>query len=251
VLGFALPAEQLEAHVPAGLDLDTHADRWGFLAVVIVRTRGLRPAGFPRGPDRKFSLIGYRTFVRYRNSSGRVLRGLNVLRSETDGRIMKLSGNLLTRYNYHTTDISWDLQPDEIGIRSERSGLDVRVRVHEQDPALPDGSPFDNWEQARRFEGPLPYTFSPDPDGKEMVIVKGVCSNWHSRPLEVARSEVGFLEHRGLAGARLANAFLATNTPYRWEKGRIDRIPAGTQGRNHAGLVSVSKEVEPHWRLRP
>ena len=223
-LGFAMPARQLEAHLPAGLELDTHADRWGFLAVVVVRTRDLRPSGFSRWPGRKFSLVGYRAFVRYRSASGQVLRGLYVLRTETDGRMMKLSGNLFTRYNYHTTDISWDLRPDEIGIRSERSKLDLRVHLHEDDPALPDGSPFESWKEARRFECPMPYTFSPVPDGDEMVVVKGVRSNWHSRPLEIVRSEVGFLERSGLSGARPANAFLVVNAPYRWEKGSIDRI---------------------------
>ena len=188
VLGFALPAAELKTHVPPALELDTYADRWGFLAVAIVRTRDLRPAGFPRWLGRRFSLLGYRVFVRYRSSSGRVLRGLFILRSETDRRIMKLSGNLFTRYNYHATDVSWDLQPDEIGIRSVRSRLDVRVRMREEDPALPDGSPFDSWKEARRFAGPMPYTFAPDPGGKEMVIIKGVRSNWQPRPLEVTRS---------------------------------------------------------------
>ena len=56
-------------------------------------------------------------------------------------------------------------------------------------------------------------------------------SNWQPRPLEVTRSEVGFLERGGLSGAMLANAFVVTDTPYRWEKGRIDRVPEGTRAR--------------------
>ena len=231
VLGFALPAERLGAHVPAGLELDTYADRWGFLVVAIVRTRDLRPAGFPRWLGRKFSLVGYRIFVRYRSSSGQAMRGLYILRTETDRRIMKLNGNLFTRYNYHWTDLSWDLQSDEIGIRSERSGLHVRVRMREEDPALPNGSPFESWKEARRFAGPMPYTFAPDPGGEKMVIIKGVRSNWQPRPLEVTRSEVGFFGRKGLSGATLANAFVVVNTPYRWERGRIDRISVGA----HAG----------------
>jgi hypothetical protein len=226
VLGFALPSEELEAHVPAGLELDTYADRWGFLAVAIVRTRDLRPAGFPRWLGRKFSLVGYRIFVRYRSSLGQAMRGLYIVRTETDRRIMKLNGNLFTRYNYHTADLSWDLQSDEIGIRSERSGLDVRVSMREADPPLPNGSPFENWKEARRFAAPMPYTFAPEPDGEKMVIIKGVRSNWQPRPLEVVRSEVGFFERRALSGATLANAFVVVNTPYRWEKGKIDRMPA-------------------------
>ena len=231
VLGFALPTAEIQAHIPACLKVDTFADRWGFLAVAMVRTRGLRPAGLPRWLGRDFSLLGYRVFVRYRSSSGKELRGLYILRSETDRRVMKLSGNLFTRYNYETTDVAWDIRPTEIGIRSQRSGLDALVGLTDQEPELPNESPFANWKEARRFAGPMPYTFSLRPDLKEMVIIKGVRSNWQPRPLAVIRSKVGFLERKGLSGATLANAFVVSDIPYRWEKGRIERLPVDASAR--------------------
>ena len=231
VLGFALPTRDLESLIPPSLRLATFGDEWGFLAVAMVQTKNLRPAGFPRWLGRDFSLIGYRVFVRYQSASGKELHGLYILRSETDRWTMKFGGNIFTRYNYQLTDVSWDVDPPEIGIRSTRSDLDVRVVEIESEPSLPSDSPFGSWKEARRFAGPMPYTFSVNPDGKEIVIIKGVRSNWHPRPLEVTRSRVGFLDHMNMAAARLANAFVVSDVPYRWEKGRFEELPPATAQR--------------------
>ncbi len=48
VVTFAVPKEQLERLIPECLQLDTFHDQWGFIAVAMVQTRGLRPRGFPR-----------------------------------------------------------------------------------------------------------------------------------------------------------------------------------------------------------
>ncbi len=224
VLGFAIAKEKLESRIPPCLSVDTFGEQWGFLAVAMVQTRDLRPAGFPRWLGRDFSLIGYRIFVRYRNAAGRNLRGLYILRSETDRWHMKIGGNLFTRYNYYLTDVTWDVESPTIGIRSTRSELDVAVVETESEPTLPDGSPFRGWKEARRFAGPMPYTFSVNPDGKEIVIIKGVRSNWEPRPVEVTRRQVGFLQQNGLEVATLANAFVVSDIPYLWEKGRREPL---------------------------
>ena len=104
-LTFAEPKEQVAARIPECLEPDTHDDRWGFVAVAIVQTRHLRPAGFPKWLGSDFILVGYRFFVRYKSASGRSLRGLYILRSETDKTRMALLGNLFTRYRYVKTDI--------------------------------------------------------------------------------------------------------------------------------------------------
>jgi hypothetical protein len=222
VLGFALPLERLEPLVPTGLSLDSFEDLWGFLAVAMVRTRDLRPAGWPRWLGRAFSLVGYRIFVRYRTSEGKNLRGLYILRTETDRLGMQLSGNLFTRYDYRSTDLTWDVEAEQIGLRSRRSELDVRVTRSSVEPGLPESSPFRDWPEARRFAGPMPHTFSLGRRQNEMVIIKGVRTNWNPRPLVVNRAEVGFLKRLGLGDAYLANAFMVSDIPYLWERGRID-----------------------------
>lgn len=86
VLTFAFPKEQLVDLIPECLELDTFEEKWGFIAVAMVQTKGMRPKGFPRFLGRDFFLMGYRIFVRYTTSSGRRLRGLYIMKSDTDSR---------------------------------------------------------------------------------------------------------------------------------------------------------------------
>jgi len=60
VLTFAFPKEQLETLIPEALSLDTYKNEWAFIAVAVVKTRDLRPKGFPKLLGNDFVLIGYR-----------------------------------------------------------------------------------------------------------------------------------------------------------------------------------------------
>lgn len=71
----------------------------------MVQTKSLRPKGFPKILVNDFFLIGYRVFVRFTHQAGKNLRGLYILKSETDKKKMEFFGNIFTRYNYTTTDI--------------------------------------------------------------------------------------------------------------------------------------------------
>jgi hypothetical protein len=94
-VSFAFPEAVLAPLVPEGLTLDGF-EGLGFVTVAMVWTREMRPAGFPRWMGRDFFLAGYRVFTRMRDPSGRNLRGLRILRSETDKRGMVFFGNLMT-----------------------------------------------------------------------------------------------------------------------------------------------------------
>src|SRR5712692_7266782 len=93
VLTYAFPQELLEPLLPPGLTLDTYQEL-GFLAVAMVQTEALRPAFLPPAFGMDFFLAGYRIFARYQNASGRTLRGLRILRSDTDRQVMASAGNL-------------------------------------------------------------------------------------------------------------------------------------------------------------
>src|ERR1017187_4022292 len=99
VLAYAVPALALQPLLPPGLTLDTCGD-FVFLAIALVDTRGLRPASLPAPLGMNFFLSGYRIFTRYRTTAGRTLRGLHILRSDTNRLSMQLFGNLLTHYHY-------------------------------------------------------------------------------------------------------------------------------------------------------
>ncbi|WP_439882166.1 DUF2071 domain-containing protein [Pontibacter sp. MBLB2868] len=220
VLTFAVPKEELVQLIPECLQLDTFQDKWAFIAVAMVQTRGLRPKGLPRFMGNDFFLIGYRVFVRYTSQSGKRLRGLYILKSETDKKKMEVMGNIFTHYNYTTTDITQSRKAATKEISSVKSGFHVQLSTANEDVALPEGSPFADWKEARRFAGPLPFTFTYNPDTREVLIIEGVRQNWTPQPVKVMDYRFSFLDTLALDQPVLANAFIIRNIPYHWKKGR-------------------------------
>lgn len=223
VLTFAAPKAELQGLIPECLELDTFEDKWAFLAVAMVQTKGLRPKGLPQFLGNDFFLIGYRVFVRYRNTYGKRMRGLYILRSETDSKRMEIVGNLFTHYSYATIDIAMTVDERTSTIVSTLSDLNVQLIADAESPRLPADSPFENWKEARRFAGPLPFTFSYDRNAKTVLIIEGVRQDWVPTPIEVVRHKIGFIDSMNLNGLVLANAFIVRNVPYHWKKGRIEK----------------------------
>ncbi|MCG7860325.1 hypothetical protein MD537_25310, partial [Flavihumibacter sediminis] len=92
----------------------------------------------------------------------------------------------------------------------------------EQEIPLPKQSPFTDWKEARRFAGPLPFTFSYLEREKKVLIVEGVRSNWTPKPVQVLEYKIPYLENIGVESPVLANAFEITEIPYYWKKGKKD-----------------------------
>ena len=223
VLTFAVPKEELQHLIPECLELDTFNDEFAFVAVAMVQTAGLRPKGFPKFMGNDFFLIGYRIFVRYTNNAGKRLRGLYILKSETDKKKMEFLGNMFTHYNYTTTDI---LQTNKSGtreIKSIQSKFNLLIDTSDGEVDLPLHSPFADWKAARRFAGPLPFTFTYNAEKKEVLIIEGVREHWIPKPLKVIDYNFEFLKDLKLKNAVLANAFIIENIPYHWKKGRIEK----------------------------
>jgi len=223
VLTFAFPKEQLAHLIPECLTLDTYQDKWAFIAIALVNTTRLRPKGFPKFMGNDFTLIGYRVFVRYTNNAGKRLRGLYILKSETDKKMMEYLGNLFTRYAYTTTDIVQRQHNGQLHIQSAKSGLGLQINVKGEDITLPVGSPFADWKEARKFAGPLPFTFTYDKQTKKVLIIEGVREDWIPKPVEVISQHISFFDDMALTGGVLANAFIINNIPYYWKKGRIEQ----------------------------
>lgn len=222
VLTFAVPKEQLTALIPECLEVDTFKDQFGFIAVAMVQTKGLRPKGFPKFFGSNFFLIGYRIFVNYTTSEGKRLRGLYILKSETDKKRMEFAGNIFTHYNYTTTAIDQERSEKEIRISSRTSKFHL-VANKVDDARLPANSPFSDWKEARRYAGPLPFTFTYHAKKKEVLIIEGVRQNWKPEPVEVSDFSFAFLNQLQLKNVVLANAFIVENIPYCWKKGRRDQ----------------------------
>jgi hypothetical protein len=224
VLTFAIPKEQINHLIPECLELDTFNDKWGFIAVAMVQTKNLRPKGFPRFMGNDFFLIGYRVFVRYTNTAGKNLRGLYILKSETNKKKMEFFGNIFTHYNYSTTDIQQRRKDKFIEISSASSGFNLQVEVSSgEDIPLPLNSPFTNWKEARRFAGPLPFTFTYNQPKREVLIIEGVRKDWNPIPVRVIEHHFSFIDNLNLKDVRLANAFIISNIPYYWKKGKVEQ----------------------------
>lgn len=223
VLSFAVPKEELQKLIPECLELDIFEDRYAFIAVAMVQTKSLRPKGLPKFFGNDFFLIGYRIFVRYTNSEGKRMRGLYILRSETDKVKMEFLGNIFTKYAYATTDISVTENERLKTIKSDKSIFFIEIEKTDFEPNLPKDSPFQNWKEARRFAGPLPFTFTYNSSKKEVLIIEGVRENWTPKPIKVNNYKIGFIDSLYLKNAVLANAFVIENVPYHWKKGKIDK----------------------------
>ncbi len=236
VLTFAFPEAQLQPLLPPGLSLDTFGDH-AFLAVALVQTRGLRPVGLPRFLGRDFFLSGYRIFARYTNRAERSLRGLRILRSDTDSRWMTTFGNLLTHYNYRLCSVEWKRDGDrlDLAIKTRSGEADLALRADLVAPPLPPvGSPFPDWATARRFAGPLPFTFDYEAATDSVVIIEGVRQNWNPRPVSVELETAGFFTRAPFAGTPLvlANAFFLEGIPYRWKKGVVEPLTGSDRSRS-------------------
>jgi hypothetical protein len=223
VLTYALPVATLQPVIPDCLALDSWNEKWGFVAAAFVSTRHLRPAGFPAWMGRNFILAGYRIFVRYTDVRGRRLRGLYIIRSVTNKRIMSFAGNLFTHYHYKTADLKMSGPAGRILVSSKKERIHIEADCSSE-AILPAGSVFDTWQQARRFAGPLPFTFSADEKNNQVVIIEGVRESWTPQPINIVQEQVGWLQQKGFAEKKLASAFLVSHIPYRWKKGRTEPL---------------------------
>jgi hypothetical protein len=229
VLTYAVPDIALQPLVPPGLVLDAY-ENYGFLAIAMVQARNMRPRFTPRLLGRDFFLTGYRVFTRYRMATGKTLRGLRILRSDTNADFMARWGNRLTHYQYQKADVDYRVNERmlEIKTHTPRGEADLHVRAHlSADSApLPLGSPFPNLQVARRFAGPLPFTFDYEAETHSIIRVQGVRQSWNPQTIRVEVLENTFIEKEPFASAHpvLASAFHLGDVSYRWKRGVREEI---------------------------
>lgn len=221
VLTYALPKQDIQHLIPECLTLDTFQDQWAFVAVALVQTKALRPKGLPTWIGNDFFLIGYRIFVRYTTPAGKRLRGLYILKSETDSKLMALFGSLFTHYQFTSTDIQQEWTETSLAIRSQQSRVEIIINTSFTDGLLTFQSPFTSWQEARRYAGPLPFTFLYNSRSSQVLIVEGLREHWQPTPVEVVKAQIPFLKSTEFHNSRLASAFLVKQLPYWWKAGQI------------------------------
>ena len=230
VLTYAFPKEILTPLLPPGIELDNFGD-YGFVAVAMVQTNKLRPFFVPAFMGKNFFLSGYRIFVKYHTLKGKRYRGLFILRSDTDNSTMQTFGNLLTHYNYHTIKVSISKSPNGVDIKTVtpqgESDAEIKVNYGVENIQLPNGSVFKDWKEARRYAGPMPFTFDYEKQTHSIIFIEGVRENWEPKPVFVEEENVEFLKQPMFKSARpiLSNAFIVENIPYMWRRGVREKLP--------------------------
>ncbi len=228
---FAYPKELLISLLPPGLQLDEY-EGYGFVAVALVQVRKLRPAVLPAIFGNDFFLAGYRIFTQFRTWQGRRLRGLYILRSDADKQVMVTLGSLMTHYCYSKSRITARATSGALTISIQTpnavADLDLVADVSHLADHLPEGSPFPDWRQARLFAGPLPFTFSYEPETNSMILVEGRRQAWTPQPVAIDIKRAKFFDAAPFNQARpiLANAFIVRDVPYHWERGIREPITA-------------------------
>jgi Uncharacterized conserved protein (COG2071) len=224
VLTYAWPRRVLEPLLPPGLLLDTNGD-FAFTAIALVQTERLRLAVLPRSFGLDFFLTGYRIFVHV--GAAPSLRGLYILRSDADRGTMVALGNLLTHYRYRLAQITTHEDDGRLAIQvrtpAREADLSLVADLTSTPAPLPPGSPFVDLAEARRFAGPLPYTFDYERSTRSIVAVRATRGQWNPEPVNVEVHEASFLESPMFFGEEpiLANAFHVGDVDYRWERGEI------------------------------
>lgn len=149
-----------------------------------------------------------------RAHGGRLRRGLQILGSETDRWLMAAGGRLFTHYGYRRVAV--DVSGDGAMRRITTSGGLV-LEVQGGRGELPPTSVFQSWEAARRYAGPMPFTFASEK--RAIVSVAGTRAHWKPLPLALVDWRIPFFEKLVGTPAVPAAVFLVENVDYRWERG--------------------------------
>ena len=227
-LTYALPADVLRPLVPPGLELETLRGH-GFVAVALVQTRSLKPERLPPVLGQDFFLAGYRVFTTFRRPDGRRLRGLRILRSDADRTMMVVGGNLLTHYNYGRCDASIAVTAagTRVSVSTRDRGGDLDLVAGTLATALPPGSPFASIQEARRFAGPLPFTFDYEPETHAIIAIEARRTTWRPAAVDVRVDTLSFFDQPPFRDVTpvLAAAFRVSDIDYEWMRGQRYPLP--------------------------
>ncbi len=221
VFTFSLPIEEVDTLLFKGLVPDTFQDKFAFYTIAIVDTQNLRPSFLPKLFGGNFLLVGHRLFVRLKSKKGKIYRGLQILKSETNSLRMKIIGNMLTHYNYRKQNFEINVSKENIEIKSSKTGFRVLVSKGSENVSLPETSPFSSWKEARKFAGPMPFTFTDLAMENKILVVEGKRDKWEAKPIEVKSIEFPDYSKKLFPNAKLASAFKIENVDYQWQKGQI------------------------------
>lgn len=222
---FAVPESTAKALMLPGLEPDLYEGQ-GFVALTLVQAKKLRPSWLPSWLAQDFFLAGMRVFARGQLADGRSVRGLRVLGSATDSWRMKWADSILSHYHYDKIALDCLKTKHELKLttRDQRGEVSIQLEAN-LTPAVspPKGSPFPDLRTARRFAGPMPFTFAYEEPTDSLIVVEGARQSWVPRPVQVEVECLRFFTGPPFAEPGclppLANAFYIENVDYHWKPG--------------------------------
>jgi hypothetical protein len=132
---------------------------------------------------------------------------------------MGLDFFLVGYYAYRKVRASVERRGPELRIATS-SGFDVKTN---DQAVLPPMSVFADWDEARRYAGPMPFTFASADGGRAVVRVEGSRVHWEPRPVALVCATIPFLS-RIVPDAVPAAAFLVEDVDYEWKRGIVERL---------------------------
>jgi hypothetical protein len=149
---------------------------------------------------------------------------------------MVTGGNLLTHYNYRRCFAAIDSSTERlsIAVRTPDHSGDVDLDADLTGPSvLFEHSPFESIREARRFAGPLPFTFDYEPETHSIVAIKATRHHWQPAPVAVTVRQMSFFNQLPFRGCTpiLAAAFHVKGIDYRWERGQLHPLGGALETR--------------------
>jgi hypothetical protein len=219
VLIYSVDKEKAGALLPYPLIHEEHGGK-ALMAAAFVKSKKFRPAFLPAFMGTSFNLVGYRHMASYQRSDGKKIRGLKIIQSGTNRKFMQLGGNELTQYKFNYNPIVIENNNGNISMQGDGVKIIAKENLSDTEIPLPANSIFESWTHARKYGGPLLYTFEVEPASKTVIITEGSRKHWQPRPVEIIEADIDFFKQSPYAEMNpvLSAAYLVKNIPYSWKK---------------------------------
>jgi hypothetical protein len=204
--------------LPRNLELVTHRE-CAFWNVVVCRIQSMRPSHFPPWTGINYWHVAYRLYVRFHPASGAPIEGLYFLRSDCDNKLIAISGNIVTDFNFHTAGVRVQEQDDAVAINIEATDAPAQVRLQLQmPPQLSSDSAFDSLDKAAAFLKYKPCGISVDAAGNANIVrIVREENAWRSRLVTVEDAQWSFFKDKNV---RPEICYQVEPVEYQWNRGR-------------------------------
>ena len=223
VLIYAVDKEKAEALLPKPFIHETYGDK-AIMAVAFAKANRFRPSFFPKFLGLAFNFAGFRHMAKYQQKSGKTIRGLKIIRSVSNKKMMVRGGDELTQYKFQYDPFTIKEKDNIIRIKGKSIDVAVQEIEKKEDANLPAGSVFPSWTEARKFGGPLLYTF--ELNNESVSITEGSRKYWQPFPVEVLHANTDFFDSPPYNDLQpvLSAAYMIKDIPYSWKKAVIEKL---------------------------